>query len=84
MITEKDKEFIKENLQKLEKTATDGVLPAELKQRLMERFPFDCWNCSRKIKINVRNYINEYRRNITKTQGDNKQNSNKQSVQQNR
>lgn len=67
MITEQDKEFIHENLNKLEKAATDGYLPTEIKKRMIERFPFDCWNCPRKIKVNVKNYLNEYRRNITKS-----------------
>lgn len=67
MITEQDNKFIHENLNKLEKAGTDGFLPIDLKNRMMERFPLDCWNCPRKIKTKIKNYLDEYRRNISKT-----------------
>lgn len=67
MITEQDKEFIKNNYDSLLRATQDGVLKVELKGRMQKRFPLDCWNCPRKIKVNIKNYLDEYgRSNIKK------------------
>lgn len=60
MITEYDKEFIKENLKELKEIADKGFGNPTVMGYLKKRFPLDCWTCPRKIKMNVRNYINHY------------------------
>lgn len=66
MITEFDKAYIKEHYKDLSEAAQTGILKTELQDRMKQRFPFECWSCPRKIKVNINNYLNEYVQSITR------------------